>query len=948
MLFESAPGLFLVLLPEPTFTIVAVSDAYVAATMTKRDEILRRGLFDVFPDNPDDPKATGTSNLRNSLMRVLRERVPDTMAVQKYDIQRSAADGGGFEERFWSPTNSPVLDESGRLVYIIHRVEDVTEFVRLRQLGNEQSRLNEELRSHAGKIEAEIYRRAHEIQQTNARLEKVNEQLERKEREIQSLYQRLQKLDQLKTDFFANISHELRTPLTLILGPARKLMDSAQFNESERLSLQVIERNARMLLGHVNDLMDLSKLEAGEMSANYRATDLARLTRFVASHFDILAEEKHVRFSVHVPETLPAQADPEKIQRILLNLLSNAFKFTPVSGAVDLSLIKKDGHAIFSIGDSGPGIPKHVREEVFERYRQVDKESNSAHPGTGLGLAIVKQFAVLHGGTVSIDDAPEGGARFTLSVPLQAPAGTVIRAESIEEEEGAVRQTATELQARRQIVSLPTTDGVGEGPTVLVVEDNPEMNDFIVEALSGKFRVITAFDGQDGLDKAVQILPDLIVTDLMMPRKTGEEMVQELRKTPEVADIPVLVLTAKANDRLRISMFRDGVQAFLAKPFLSEELVAKANDLVARRRYMREQVRRHQDRFRAIFESSIDGIITMNDEGRITSINPAAGQMFGYTAEEAIGQSILMLIPPERHGEEGNILARFRRGERIDHFETVRINKKGEYIQVSLTVSPMLDATGKVIGASKIVRDITEQKRSQASLARHAEELARSNVELERFAYVASHDLQEPLRTVHSFAQLLERRMGKNLSRETEECLRFITGGVKRMQTLINDLLVYSRVSSRGSAFREMDCSEVLAKVLENLRALITAQNAAITVDPLPTVNGDATQLGQLFQNLLANSLKFVREIPPQIRVSAARGENEWIFTVADNGIGIDSRYFDRIFAIFQRLHTIEEYGGTGIGLAVCKKIVERHGGRIWVESVSGEGSKFHFSLPKK
>jgi light-regulated signal transduction histidine kinase (bacteriophytochrome) len=221
-------------------------------------------------------------------------------------------------------------------------------------------------------------------------------------------------------------------------------------------------------------------------------------------------------------------------------------------------------------------------------------------------------------------------------------------------------------------------------------------------------------------------------------------------------------------------------------------------------------------------------------------------------------------------------------------------------------------------------------------------------VELERFAFIASHDLQEPLRSIQSFAQLLQRECGGKLPGDASECLGYITSGVQRMQTLIDDLLAYSRVNSQGRALAPADCKEICEGVVENLQASIAANQAEVTIQPLPVVIGDATQLGQLFQNLLVNAIKFHGKRKPSIRICAKETSNEWIFSVTDNGIGIAPEYFDRIFIIFQRLHTIEDYSGTGIGLAVCKKIAERHGGRIWVESVIGGGSTFYFSVPKR
>lgn len=223
--------------------------------------------------------------------------------------------------------------------------------------------------------------------------------------------------------------------------------------------------------------------------------------------------------------------------------------------------------------------------------------------------------------------------------------------------------------------------------------------------------------------------------------------------------------------------------------------------------------------------------------------------------------------------------------------------------------------------------------------------LWRSNRELEQFAYVASHDLQEPLRAVNSYAQLITRKYQGNLDAKADKYLGYITEGATRMQQLINDLLAFSRVGTQGKSLESTDCEAVLRQVLDNLKIAIAENHALITHDPLPTVIGDEIQLIQLLQNLIGNAIKFRREELPQVHISARQRDKEWVFCVRDNGIGIEPEYFERIFTIFQRLHSKSEYPGTGIGLAVCKKIVERHGGRIWVESAPGEGTIFYFTL---
>ena len=358
-----------------------------------------------------------------------------------------------------------------------------------------------------------------------------------------------------------------------------------------------------------------------------------------------------------------------------------------------------------------------------------------------------------------------------------------------------------------------------------------------------------------------------------------------------------------------------------------------------------------QERLLGIIASATDAIVTVDRDQRITLFNPAAERMFRCPASDAVGGPLDRFIPERFRKSHGAHIEEFAKtgvtARAMGHQRPLAaLRADGVEFPVEATISQV--TVGGQTLFTAIVRDITERVRSDEALARQAEALARSNVELERFAYVASHDLQEPMRTVRSFAQLLQRRCADQLSGDAREYLQFITDGVQRMQTLINDLLAYSRVTSQGGAFGPADCNQVLRMVIDNLQASIESHGAEVAVGPLPTVVGDATQLGQVFQNLVVNAIKFHGARPPRIRVAAAEGPGEWVFSVADNGIGISPEYFERIFIIFQRLHTIEEYGGTGIGLAICKKIVERHGGRIWVESKVGEGSTFYFSIPKR
>jgi signal transduction histidine kinase len=587
-LFESAPGLYLVLAPD--FTITAVSNAYLQATMTVRERILGRNLFDVFPDNPDDPAATGTSNLRASLNRVLQTKQPDTMAVQKYDIRRPESEGGGFEERFWSPVNSPVLGSDGHVMFIIHRVEDVTDFVRLKHQGTEQHRLTEELRTRAGQMESEIFLRAQEVQETNRQLLLVNEELARRSEERTQLYERLRRLDELKTQFFANVSHELRTPLTLILGPARRLAERPNLDPEDRSAAEGIERNARILLRHVNDLLDLSKLEAGRMTVEYADVDLASLVRRMAALFESIARERGMTFTVAAPDACRAQIDAAKIERVLMNLLSNAIKFTPAGGRVTCALQTlqpSDGPAAvrLTVSDSGPGIADGLRAHVFERFFQVEGGSTRRHGGTGLGLSIAKDFVELHLGTIAVDRAPEGGARFVVDLPAVAPPHARVESESSVARDHAGRTDfRTDLMGQALADETRTETVETEAPLAanrplaLVVEDNREMNRFIAETLAEDFQVVRAFDGREGLTKALEHRPDLIVSDVMMPGMSGTDLLAALRRDADLKDTPVVLLTARADDDLRVDLLSAGARDYLTKPFSQDELRARTRN----------------------------------------------------------------------------------------------------------------------------------------------------------------------------------------------------------------------------------------------------------------------------------------------------------------------------------------------------------------------------------
>jgi PAS domain S-box-containing protein len=364
----------------------------------------------------------------------------------------------------------------------------------------------------------------------------------------------------------------------------------------------------------------------------------------------------------------------------------------------------------------------------------------------------------------------------------------------------------------------------------------------------------------------------------------------------------------------------------------------------AERKQAEEAMRASEERFGKAFRASpiAVSLFRRKDETLIDA-NEAWERLTGYSVREAVGKSgrdLNLFVFPE---ESDHRMAALLHDGKVRNGELQLRHKAGEMRYVS--ASGELVNLGGEAAVLSMLEDITERKRAEEKLRRQAEALKRSNEELEQFAYVASHDLQEPLRMVSSYVQLLARRYQGQLDQDADEFIHFAVDGANRMKTLINDLLAYSRVGTRGKPFEPIELETVFDRVLVNLQLSIEEGGVVTTHDPLPTVQADDTQMIQLFQNLIGNAIKFRGEKPPQIHVGAEPRDDAWLFYVRDNGIGLDPQYANRIFLLFQRLHGKDEYPGTGLGLAICKKIVERHGGRIWVESQPGQGTTFYFTL---
>jgi PAS domain S-box-containing protein len=375
-------------------------------------------------------------------------------------------------------------------------------------------------------------------------------------------------------------------------------------------------------------------------------------------------------------------------------------------------------------------------------------------------------------------------------------------------------------------------------------------------------------------------------------------------------------------------------------------LVGSGRDITVLKR-IEQKLADERNLLRALIDTAPDYIFVKDREGRFILSNIAHAAAAGLEPGDLIGKVARGNFPEELaqrfHEDDEHVI---QTGKSLINQERLTVDLEGNPKWVLTNKVPLRDDDGNVIGLIGVSRDITEQMNIRQSLEGYTAELARSNEELQQFAYVASHDLQEPLRMVASYLQLLEMRYRDQLDQDAKEFIDYAVDGATRMKSLINALLSYSRVETRGKPFVQVDCESVLERALFNLQTLIQEAHAVIMHDPLPTVMADDEQLVQVFQNLIGNAIKFRDSRVPEVRIGAVQRETDWLFCVRDNGIGIEADYLQRVFVIFQRLHTRQEYEGTGIGLAICQKIIKRHHGSIWVESTPDEGSTFYFTLP--
>jgi PAS domain S-box-containing protein len=587
---------------------------------------------------------------------------------------------------------------------------------------------------------------------------------------------------------------------------------------------------------------------------------------------------------------------------------------------------------------------KTIIPEGFAERLQADGLRSAAE-------ALAQQI----GTGIELTGKRKDGTQFPIEImlsPLKSPEGVLVTA--------AIRDISVRNAAREHLLQMTRElslkhrllDSVFEGTTDPIYVRDLEDRFTLANSACAKLFGLSA---NEIAGKSIrELLPNdtylaVVRSDAEIVRGGATRTVEEIAEIDGVTRI-FLITKGPYRDADRKTIGTIGIARDITSRRRQDEarIEELKHDLAVRKEADRH-LAQMEGRYRGLLEAAPDAIVVVDPAGKIILLNLQAEKQFGYSRDELVGQWVSNIIPQgfaERLVADGARSAAEALAQQIGTgIELIGRRKNGSEFPIEIMLSPLQSPEGILVTAA--IRDISVRKVAEEHLQKTVRELKRSNDELEHFAYVASHDLQEPLRMVASYTQLLAKRYVGRLDADADEFIGYAVDGSNRMQGLIRDLLAYSRAGANGKAPSMIYSDIALDDALANLRTAIEESGAVVTRDPLPVIASDDTQLTQVFQNLIGNAIKYRGAEAPRVHISAARSPGgEWIFAVRDNGLGIDPQYFDRIFVLFQRLHSREEFKGTGIGLAICKKMLERLGGRIWVESLPGHGSTFYFALP--
>ena len=775
----------------------------------------------------------------------------------------------------------------------------------------------------------------------------------------------LAELDRAKTAFFSNVSHEFRTPLTLMLSPLEDLVakpDGGIRAENRELAV-LAHRNGMRLLKLVNTLLDFSRIEAGRVEAAYEAVDLSAFTAELASTFRSAMEKAGLELVVEAPPlTELIYVDREMWEKIVFNLLSNAFKFT-FAGRISVRIKEHRDYVRVDVSDTGTGIPPQAVPHLFERFYRVHGAHGRTHEGSGIGLALVHELVKLHDGMVEAASVPGEGSTFTVCIPKgtsHLPADRIRSGRklpstalgSLPYVEEALRWLPTERNGDDAAGSegdgiADSEAGAGAKPTILLADDNEDMRDYVERLLSSRFRVITATDGLMALEAARREKPDLILTDVMMPRLDGFALLRELRSDRALGALPVIMLSARAGEEARAEGLDAGADDYMIKPFTARELLARVGGTLAVARARREAAEREAE-LRAetaeILESMTLAFVALDEEFRYVYLNAKAEEILGMRRGEALNRRIWDVIPGSETSTTGVELRRAQAGRVPVHYVNF-YEPWGRWFEVN--AYPM---SGGRLGL--FFRDITESKAIEEALRAAKEAAEAASRSKDRFLAVLSHELRTPLSPVLLSVSAME--ADPELPPAIHEEMLMIRRNIELETRLIDDLLDLSRIINGKLALhvKPVDLNEKIKYVAQICREQILekAIRLHLSLDPrLGSLTGDPSRMQQVLWNVLKNAAKFTPQGGDIYVTTALMPEGGAEVVVRDTGIGLAPEAIATIFDAFEQggPQITQQFGGLGLGLAISKVLVEMHGGEIRAESAGlGQGSTFTITLP--
>jgi signal transduction histidine kinase len=774
----------------------------------------------------------------------------------------------------------------------------------------------------------------------------------------------LAEIDRAKTAFFSNVSHEFRTPLTLMLGPLRDTLEDPSLPAPLRAQLDVAQRNSLRLLKLVNSLLDFARIEAGRVTASYEPVDLAALTTDLASNFRSAMDRAGLHFEVECPPLAQhVYVDREMWEKIVLNLLSNAFKYTH-EGRIDLRLRCEADHVALSVTDTGIGVAAHELPRLFERFHRVEGARGRTQEGSGIGLALVQELVKLHGGSIVAHSDLDRGSTFTVRIPLGSAhlppehcrartdrGATAIGSQAYVEE--ALHWLPQDTASRQPRPSPSDTGSQRHDPRfaatygarIVLADDNADMRAYVADLLGPAYRVEAVDNGLAALAAIRRQLPDLVISDIMMPGLDGMELAAAMRKDPALRPVPVILLSARAGEEARNEGLSAGADDYMVKPFTARELLARVGALLELVRTRRDS----EERFRAFVQATADVVYRMGPDW--SEMRFLHGRNFIADTTLPSTRWIDHYIP---QAERERVLAAINDAvlhKKPFELEHRVIRTDGTLGWMFSRAIPLLDRDGSVTEWLGTATDVTEKHRTHEALLAQRRELEDASRQKDEFLAMLAHELRNPLAPIRNAGELLSRKLPADVSMRT--AVHTIERQVTHLTRLVDDLLDVSRITQGRIELRRepVAVADLVARSLETVDPLIRRKRHQVSITASCAglhVNVDPERLVQCLANLLTNAAKYT-EPEGHIRVHTREDGGNVIVSVSDNGMGIAPELMPKIFDLFvQGERTLDRsQGGLGIGLSLVKRLVDMHGGDVQIMS-SGErrGTTVEIRLP--